>query len=356
MSQLDNLPPDLRAVLSLLLRQHKRHADVAAMLDIEERAVHDRAHAALALLAPREARGLSAPEREQVGEYLLGQQDAAAQSRTRAQLESSAAARTWARALAGELAPLSSRPLAHIPADPPTTAAGGPRTARPTQSQPSTSAQERPPLTTPPDPQPSSRVGGAVILGVLAAVVIVVVLLIVGIGGGSHGTTKAGSTASATGHTGSGPQRSAGTGTATSGSAGETTGTGTTGGASTTGSSQASHGKALPLTPPNPATSKAVGVAYVLTQKGQRAFYIFAKGLPSPPSGAFYAVWLEGAASAADYPLGSLPAQSSSGLVEGGGPLPSDAGVYRRILVTTETSHHPTHPGPTALGGAFSVG
>ena len=58
MSRLDDLPPDQRATLSLLLRNRKSYADVAQLLDIAPRAVHDRAHAALAVLAPRQARDL----------------------------------------------------------------------------------------------------------------------------------------------------------------------------------------------------------------------------------------------------------------------------------------------------------
>ena len=53
MSRLDELPPDQRAALSLLLRQRKSYGEVASMLGIGEQAVHDRAHAALAVLAPR---------------------------------------------------------------------------------------------------------------------------------------------------------------------------------------------------------------------------------------------------------------------------------------------------------------
>src|SRR5580692_8432303 len=109
MSRLDSIPPDLSAVLSLLLRRGKRYAEVAGMLGIEERAVHDRAHSALALLAPSQARGLSAAEREQLGEYLLGQQSALAADQTQDFLAGSPAGRAWAQALAGELAALAPR-------------------------------------------------------------------------------------------------------------------------------------------------------------------------------------------------------------------------------------------------------
>jgi hypothetical protein len=378
MSRLDSLPPDLHAVLSLLLRQHKRHAEVAAMLGIQERAVHDRAHAALALLAPRQARALSAAQREQLGEYLLGQQDPAAERETHAQLEDSASGRAWAQSLATELAPLAAQPLPQIPAGraagiPAARAAGAPSRAHPdtpaTAGQPSHLPAAAPTQAgVPPGPSvspartplaPSSRVGGAVILGALVVIVVVVVLLVVGIGGGggggshtgTHQSAAAGQTTNARSKPASGTSSGASANTTTSASAGTAAGTGTT-----TSGSQTTHGKALPLTPPDPATSKAVGVAYVLTQKGQRAFYVFAKGLPAPPTGSFYAVWLEGASSAAAYPLGSLPAQNSNGLVEGIGPLPSNASSYTRIIVTSETSHKPTHPGPTALGGTFTLG
>jgi hypothetical protein len=375
MSRLDSIPPDLSAVLSLLLRRGKRYGEVAGMLGIEERAVHDRAHAALALLAPGQARGLSAAQREQLGEYLLGQQSAAAASQTRDLLASSPAGRAWAQALVGELAPLATtHPLPQIPDthEARSRAASGrartpARAAREPESPREPSSTREPPgaresVSSSPAAQDgsqpsSSRVGGAVILGALAAIAIVVVLVIVGVGGGGGGSqtgTQSGDAATTPAHhAGAGASSNAGKGTSST-PATSTNGTPASGGTST-GASSTSHGKALTLSPPDPATSKAIGVAYVLTQKTEHAFYVFAKGLPALPSGSFYAVWLEGATSAPDYPLGSLPSSGSSGLVEGGGPLPSSAGSYSRIIVTSETSHHPSHPGPTLLGGPFSL-
>jgi hypothetical protein len=51
MSRLDDLPPDQRAVLQLLVRQGKSHAEIAEMLGIPQDAVRDRARAALDALA-----------------------------------------------------------------------------------------------------------------------------------------------------------------------------------------------------------------------------------------------------------------------------------------------------------------
>jgi hypothetical protein len=59
MSRLDDLPPDQRAVLLLLVRQGKSHAEIADMLGIPQSAVRNRARAALDALAeePGETHG-----------------------------------------------------------------------------------------------------------------------------------------------------------------------------------------------------------------------------------------------------------------------------------------------------------
>jgi Sigma-70, region 4 len=329
-SSLENLPPDLRAVLSLLLRQRQSYAAIAGMLGIHERAVHDRAHAALALLAPREARELTAAQREEVGEFLLGRQTLERAHGTWTMLEGSPSAQAWARALAGELAPLAADPLPAIPEGPHATSAAAPQ------------IPPRDPAEPAPARLPISRRGGAIVLGVLAAVVIAGVVLIVGVAGdGSGSNEKTGSNASSTG--------SAQT-TSTSASSS----TGTTSSTSAKGS-KPKIGKPLQMTPPEPGTSKAVGVAYVLTQGSKRAFYLIAQSLAPAPSGGFYAVWLENSPTEA-VPLGSLPALSSAGHTEGGGALPSNAGDYSHIVVTLQTGSHPVHPGTVALSGPFTLG
>jgi hypothetical protein len=60
MPRLDDLPPDLRATLSLLVDRGKSYAEVAQLLGISESAVRDRAHTALDALAgaPGEAPAL----------------------------------------------------------------------------------------------------------------------------------------------------------------------------------------------------------------------------------------------------------------------------------------------------------
>lgn len=195
MSRLDELPPDQRAALSLLLRQHKSYAEVASLLGIAERAVHDRAHAALAVLAPRRARELTPERRLEIGDYLLGQQPGVAERlRTRTYLGSSEPARAWAGEIAAQLAPLAGAGLAEIPAaagppGPPAapvaeSPASAPQRVGDLSSAPSASSAGAAPTPPPARPQRSSRVGGAVLLAVIAAAVVVAVVLIVGNGSG----------------------------------------------------------------------------------------------------------------------------------------------------------------------------
>ena len=121
MSRLDDLPPDQRAALSLLLRQRKSYAEVAALLGIAERAVHDRAHAALAVLAPAQARELTAEQREEIGDYLLGQQQRRRRAPgARARCSTARApARAWAQALARRARAARRRAAARDPAGAP---------------------------------------------------------------------------------------------------------------------------------------------------------------------------------------------------------------------------------------------
>jgi hypothetical protein len=52
----------------------------------------------------------------------------------------------------------------------------------------------------------------------------------------------------------------------------------------------------------------------------------------------------------------SCPTVGANGRLQGGALLPSNAGDYSHILLTRETSEHPTSPGPVVLSGPFSLG
>jgi hypothetical protein len=317
MSRLDELPPDQRAALSLLLRRHKSYSEVAAMLGIAEQAVRDRAHAALAILAPRQARGIDAERRREIGDYLLGQQTAVGERlRTRTLLSNSQAAGSWAQAIVAELTDLYDGAPPEIPG----VAAG-------TGASPPAARQEPYPLaqaaTTPAasfeagSSAPSSRLGGALLLAAMLAAVIVVVILLVSGGGSSKNKTNS-------------------------------TGTSSTS-AKKSGAKEEGRFTLHAATP----HSRSVGTVEVLSEGGKRAFYIQAEHIPAT-SHFFYAIWLYNSPTSA-LALSKAPSVGSSHQLAGAAPLPTNAGSYREILLTRETSTRPQHPGHIVLRGTFKL-
>src|SRR3954453_8125523 len=117
MSGIDDLAPDQRAVLQLLLKQGKAYVELAALLRIEPSAVRERAVSALDELGPRDGVQLAPERRAEVADYLLGPQSASERQKTRELLEGSASGRAWARVVAGELRPIAGDALPEIPAE-----------------------------------------------------------------------------------------------------------------------------------------------------------------------------------------------------------------------------------------------
>jgi hypothetical protein len=168
-------------------------------------------------------------------------------------------------------------------------------------------------------PRQSSRVGGAVLLAVIAAVAIVAVVLL--IDGGSS-TSKKSSTAAAN----------------TKSSAKTKTGP--------------KIDNEIKLTPSTPG-SKSVGLVYVLSEHGIRAFFIAAEDIPAA-KGFYYAVWLYNSPTSA-LPLSKTSKVGAEHSLAGGSRLPANAGEYHEILLTKETNPHPLHPGHIVMRGAFSL-
>ncbi len=313
MSRLDDLPPDQRATLSLLLGKGKSYREVADLLGIDERVVHDRAHAALAVLAVAQARALTAPQREEVGDYLLGQRSGVAERlATRTYLSESPDASAWASALAGQLEPLAAAPLPEIPngsrpaeTPPVATEPATPRAGSPRSSRVGTAPR-------------SSRVGGAVLLAAIVAGVVVAIVLI------ANG--------------GSSPHKKASSSTSASSTSASTQGT-------------AKEDRRITLRPTDPA-SHAIGVAEVISEGNKYAFYLAAEHLP-PTHGFFYAVWLS--SPTGFEALSKSPPVGSNGRLQGGALLPNDAGRFDKMLLTRETSNRPTRPGPVVLSGSFGL-
>jgi Anti-sigma-K factor rskA/Sigma-70, region 4 len=261
MTEPDRLPPDQRAVLSLVLDRGKSYAEVAAMLAIPEAAVRERARAALDALARAEA-------------------------------------------------PVNGGRPPAPPSPPPPSPAPDLPARRSSSTSHSPARREL----------PSSRLGGAVLLAALVAAIAVGVVLLTG--GGKGSTTGAGTTPAGAGST------------------------------SPSSAAKPRIDKKLTLSPAEP-EGHAGGEAYVLSDGSRHAFYVAARGLP-PSRGFFYAVWLYNSPSSSA-PLGRAPAVGSNGRLEGGGPLPSNAADYGRLIVTRETNTHARRPGTIVLSGPFSL-
>ncbi len=94
-------------------------------------------------------------------------------------------------------------------------------------------------------------------------------------------------------------------------------------------------------------------MAVILAEGSQHAFYLAAEKVP-PTNGFFYAVWLYNSPSSFEA-LGKSPPVSSNGRMQGGALLPTNAAAFSKMIVTRESSTHPTHPGPIILSGAFKL-
>ncbi len=155
MPRLDDLPPDLRATLSLLVDRGKSYAQVADLLGIPESAVRDRAHAALDALA-------GDPDEPTFPPAVPARPDRTAE-------------RTPS------------------PSDEHTTRGAGSGISRTPPAPAGTSRT--------PSALPVSRRGGALLLAGIAVIVVVVVVLLTSGGGSSHTSTGTNTTASTPTHT-----------------------------------------------------------------------------------------------------------------------------------------------------------
>jgi hypothetical protein len=308
---IDGLPPDQRAVLSLLLAQGKSYEDLARMLRLEPAAVRARAHAGLGALGPRSGHVPPADRQAAIADYLLGQQAVSERAATRARLESSAPDRAWARVVAAELRPLAGDNLPDIPAEAgEVDEAFGALHAR-------TEAREH--------ARRSSRLGGVLLLvglGVVLAVVLVLVL--------SSGNDDSGA-----------------------GSVAKTTPTTTTG---TTVLAQVN------LTPPA-GKGDALGVGQVVRRSGALGLLLTGTGLPKCGTRFAYAVWLYNSPSDARL-LGFVTSDDrkydtclrKGKRLEAVSGLPDNVSHYGKVLVTHETgSTQPTRPGATVLSGTLKL-
>jgi hypothetical protein len=305
MPRFEELAPDQKAVLQLLLKQGKSYGDIAGLLRLDQASVRERALDALdALGADAPGAADLPPERQdELADHLLLQQSASERRASRTFLEGSAPGRAWARTVAGELRPVGGDALPEIPAEPAEVAAAFDALDE------RTAAREH---------QRSSKLGGILVIGLVVAIIAVVAILVLK-KGDSPSTSAATTTAAATSATG------------TSGAAGSLA------------------DQQINLTAPSGGSKKALGVAIV--QQGGLALQ--AQGVPAST---LYKVWLWNTASDA-LPLGYAKYDAKTKRIAGSlQSLPAEAASYGNLVITRETSTTATKPGTVVLRGALKRG
>jgi len=342
MSSLESLPPDQQAVLTLVLKNGRSYDEIASMLSIDRAAVRDRALGALDALGPNTR--LPALQRALITDYLLGQLPDRVKAQVRESLASSASERVWARVLAGELAPIAGKPLPEIPAshaaEPAAEPAAEQEPAAPAEAKPepvSAATEQTSPARAgsdaPEHPAPhpaSSRQGGTILLAAIAALIVVAVVIVVIAANSGSNTSTTGKKTSTT----------ASTGTTTAGS---------------TTTSKTPHLVAqINLHPPS-ASSKAAGIADVVTEGKLTALIVAADHMPPNTKHNAYAIWLFSPGGSSRL-LGYVsPGVGKNGDLKTTGELPSDAPSFKEILITLETTTNTKTPGPIVLQGALSL-
>jgi Sigma-70, region 4 len=314
MASLDELPADQRAVLQMVLQRGRSYDEIANLLSIDRSAVRQRALDACDALT---ADGINpGPEQALVTDYLLSQLPEQVAGQVYIYLETADDDREWADAIADRLAPLASKPLPDVPVAAPL------RSDQPAVVDVPDMPHERP-ASMPAAPAPARKrllIGGLSFAAVILAVGLVALLT-------SNGSSPP-------------KPRRIYTHTPT----GKTT-TRTNTGPQILG--------ALNLTSPVGAT-QTLGVAQVVRDDGVVGIVIDAQGVPANSSHNAYGVWLYNSATSNKF-VGfdpNLVGSNEKLAIEG--PLPTDAGDFKRLLITLETRQHPKAPGEVVLAGDFS--
>ena len=298
----DDLAPDQKAVLQLLLKQGKSYDDIAGLLRLDRANVRERALDALDALGtdvPATTEALSVERQDEIADHLLLQQTASERATTRDFLEGSARGRAWARGVAAELRPIGGDALPDVPAEPAEVAeAFGALDER-------TAAREQ--------QAQSSRLGGILILLAIGAVIgLGLLLLLRGDGDDAPTATTPGVPAATTGATAAG--------------------------------AGALPEQQINFRPPADAGSKALGFG-IITKGG---LALQAEGLPASD---LYKVWLYNSREDA-LPLGfAFFDRTTKRLAGAVDQLPAEATRYDTIVVSLEKSKDTATVGRIVLQG-----
>jgi hypothetical protein len=303
MASLESLNDGQRAVLQLLLRQGKSYDDLAGMLKTDPAGVRTRARGAIAAVGP-DASKIGEERRDEIADYLLGQQTASQRAATREYLEGSPAGRSWARAAAAALAPIGGDALPDVPAEREEIAASAGAAA----------GQQ--------GVQRSSQLGTRLIYAGAGVVIAIVIILVISLSGGDGGSDNAATT-------------------------------NTTPAALTTPKGDKIQVVAqASLLPPKGSTSKAKGNAAIVRfpDNGQYRFGLDVTGLPpGRPRGAAYGVWLYTAKNKKRFLGFPDMTVGKDGKLQTVSDLSPDSPIYAAVLLTRETADSPKQPGAIIL-------
>lgn len=301
MASLESLNDGQRAVLQLMLRQGKSYDDLASMLKTDLAGVRSRARGAIAAVGP-DASTIGEERRDEIADYLLGQQTASQRAATREYLEGSPAGRSWARAVATTLAPIGADALPDIPAE---------------REEVAASAGEQ-------EVQRSSQLGTRLIYAGAGVVVAIAIILVLSLGGGGDDNGGSGNAA-----------------------------TTTTPGALTTPKGDKIQVVAqASLLPPEGSTSKAKGNAAIVKfpDNGQYRFGMDVTGLPpGRPRGGAYGVWLYTSKTKKRFLGFPDMTVGKDGKLQTVSDLSPNSPIYAAVLLTRETANSPKQPGGIVL-------
>lgn len=348
MSGIEELPPDQRAVLQLILKQGRGYADLSGLLRIDETAVRDRAHAGLETLAGSGAgSALTGERRGQIADWLLGQQDDSEQAVTLQHLEDSRAARRFARQLRERIAPYAAGELPRLPGENGNGAVAAPDAAAPADTTPAppADAADAPPPPPPPStddspafdwdheraPRRSSKLGGALLIAGIAALIVVVLIVVIN-GGGDDGDEPSVTTPAA---------QTQQTRTNASGRSADDT----------------VILQQVNLRPPGGGDSP-LGIAFLMLRDQRPVVAVQVQGVAPNGADDVYAAWLQASSGRARF-LGYFPGQvGSEGRFTVSAALPSDTARYDRVVISRESidaRETPAAPSDVLLQGTIRV-
>jgi hypothetical protein len=311
MGSLESLNEGQRAVLQLLLGKGKSYDEIARLLHSDAGAVRRRAQGAVDVLGPNGA-DVPGDRRNEIADYLLGQQTASQRAATREYLEGSTAGRGWARSAAAGLAPFAADDaLPDIPAE-------REEVAQAFDALDRRAARQE-------EVQRSSQLGGRLIAAGLGVVLAIIIILVVSLtGGGDGGSGNAATTTPAS--------------------------TGTT---PTLGGDAKTLAEAV-LRPPagsGSSSSGQVAIVYFPQSKRYRLALAAAKLPPGSSRGSAYGVWFYTSSKQAQFLGFPNKTVGADGKLQTVADLSPDTPNYREVLLTSERTDSPTRPGAVVLRG-----